>query len=271
VTEPAGDPSGDRPSRYARPVTPPAAPGRPAVPDPPGTANHPASSSTTGTPRSRRHTPPGRRLRAFVTVARLAGPPAGLAIVATLALIVALATLRGARTVAVNAWLLSIGALILWTCWRVLTAALPATADSAFDSVRSRLAEQPTTLPEVIAIEGVLLDAEWSWSGVEFRLRPLLRKIAAARLMERHHVDLDADPAAAHRILGPELWALVGPGAYGPTRAATPDRTPVDVADAADMDAQTYDVPATEPAEARHGRGIPRATIRRAIDLLEAL
>src|SRR5665811_787025 len=85
------------------------------------------------------------RLRTFVTVARLAGPPAGLAIVATLALIVALATLRGARTVAVNAWLLSIGALILWTCWRVLTAALPATADSAFNSVRSRPAEQPTT------------------------------------------------------------------------------------------------------------------------------
>jgi hypothetical protein len=157
---------------------------------------------------------------------------------------------------------------MLWTCWRVLTAALPAAADSAFDSVRSRPAEQPSTLPEVIAIEGVLIDAEWSWRGVEYRLRPLLRKIAAARLAERHQVDLVADPAAAQQVLGPELWALVGPGPYGPTRTATPDRTPTD---AARSGAETYDGLATEPAGPRHRRGIPRATIRRAIDLLEAL
>lgn len=268
MTGPAGDPSGERPSRYARPVTPPAAPSPPAASDPPETADHPAPSEAAGRPRLGRRTPAGRRLRAFATIAGLAGPPAALALIATLALVVSLATLSGARTLAVNAWLLSIGALMLWTCLRVLNAALPATADSAFDSVRSRPAEQPSKLHEVIAIEGVLLDAEWSWRGVEYRLRPLLRKIAAARLIERHQVDLEADPTAAHRILGPELWALVGPGPYGPTRAATPDRTP---AGGADTGAETYDGLATEPAGPRHRRGIPRATIRRAIDLLEAL
>ncbi|HEX7498509.1 MAG TPA: hypothetical protein VF344_08605 [Candidatus Limnocylindrales bacterium] len=180
-----------------------------------------------------------------------------LALVDTIALVVALATLGGARTLVLNTWLLSIGALMLWTCWRVLTAAVPSAADPAFDSVRTRPAEPPSKLFEVIAIEGVLLDAEWSWRGVEYRLRPLLRKIAASRLIERHQVDLEADPAAAHRILGPELWALVGPGAYGPMVAETPDK----------IDERR----STEPAQTRHGRGIPRATIRRVIDLLEAL
>jgi hypothetical protein len=191
-----------------------------------------------------------------------------LALVATIALIVTLATLGGARTLVLNAWLLSIGALMLWTCWRVLTAALPSAAESAFDSVRTRPVEPPSKLFEVIAIEGVLLDAEWSWRGVEYRLRPLLRKIAASRLIERHQVDLEADPAAAHRILGPELWALVGPGPYGPVVAETPDLTS---ADDADHVSETHAGPSAEPAQTRHGRGIPRATIRRAIDLLEAL
>lgn len=268
MTEPGGDPSSELRSRYARPLTPPAPPSPPAASDPPEEAVRLAPSETTGRRRRGRRTPAGRRLRAFATIVRLAGPPAALALVATIALVVALVTLGGAQTLAANVWLLSIGALILWTCWRVLTAALPAAAHSSFDSVRSRPAEGPTTLPEVIKIEGVLLDAEWSWSGVEYQLQPLLRKIAASRLSERHQVDLVAEPDAARRILGPELWALVGPGAYGRTRAATPDRTP---ADAANRGAETYDGSATVPAETRHGRGIPRATIRRAIDLLEAL
>jgi len=249
VTTPPGEPLDDRPSRYARPLTPAQTPAR--APD------DPVVTATRSRPRRHRRTPAGRRFRAFATIARLTGPPAVLAVVATIALVATLATLAGARTLFLNAWMLSIGALMLWTCWRVLTAALPSAADSEFDWVRTRPVEPPSKLYEVIAIEGVLLDAEWSWRGVEYRLRPLLRKIAASRLIERHQVDLETDPAAAHRILGPELWALVGPGAYGPVVAETPDK----------IDHE----PSTEPAQTRHGRGIPRATIRRAIDLLEAL
>ncbi len=269
MTGPAGDPSGNRPSRYARPVAPAAAPAAPAAPGRPETVDFPIRAATAGARRRRRrHTSAGPRRRAFGTIARLAGPPTVLAILVTLALVVVLETLGEARTPAVNAWLLLIGALMLWACWRVLTAALPAAGDSAFDAVRTRPLEEPSKLYEIIAIEGVLIDAEWSWRGVEYRLRPLLRKIAAARLIERHQVDLQDDPAAARRILGHELWALVGPGAYGPIRAATSDLTP---AEAAGTRAEIDDVPAIEPAETRHGRGIPRATIRRAIDLLEAL
>jgi hypothetical protein len=170
-----------------------------------------------------------------------------LAIVATAALAAVALTLEGSRGTAMNIWLLAIGGLLTWTGLRALAVALPTAGASAFDSVRVRPVEPPSKLYEVIDIEGVILDAEWSLSGAEFRLRPLLRRIAASRLIERHQVDIETDPAAAHLLLGDELWTLVEPEALS-----------------------------TEARNARirrdrGRRGIPRAAIRRAIDVLEAL
>lgn len=224
MTEPRNDAPRDQPSRHA------AAAGRrrrPAIPAP---------------------------LRGnSATIARLVGAPAALAVLATIALVIALVTLQGMRSLVVNAWLLAIGGLLVWTCWHALATALPTAAASEFDSVRSLPPELPSELRDVKAIVAVIVDAEWSWRSVEFRLRPLLRTVAAARLTERYQVDLDTEPAAAHRILGDELWALVGPGAYGPAEAAI--QAPA----------------ATRRTRTHQGRGIPRATIKRAVDLLEAL
>lgn len=192
----------------------------------------------------RRPTPKGRRLGAFATVARLAGPPAVLSIVATVVLAADVATFQQSRGLAVNIWLLIIGGLLVWTCLRALASALPTAGSSAFDSLRIRPAEPPSKRYEVVDIEGAILDAEWHSGGVEFRLRPLLRRIAASRLIERHQVDLETDPAAAHLILGDELWALLQPETEPRTDGARHDKG---------------------------RRGIPRATIRRAIDVLEAL
>lgn len=186
----------------------------------------------------------GRRRRVFAKVARLAGPPAVLSIVATVALGVDLATFQVARGLAVNIWLLTIGALLMWTCLRALAAALPAAGVSAFDSVRVRQTEPPPKLYEVVDIEGLILDAEWSSHGVEFGLSPLLRRIAVSRLIERRQVDLDTDPAAARRILGDELWTLVEPEAQRELERTRHDKD---------------------------RRGISRATVKRAIDVLEAL
>jgi hypothetical protein len=316
MTDPAGrgpggalgsEPGGGTPesgrSRYARPL-----------PRPPGAAPAPGADLP-GAP-----TPSGRdpsatatnRRRAFVTVARIAGPPVALAAFATVVLVAVAVLLAGSRSIAVNAWLLTVGGLVAWTFWRALARALPTAASSAFDTVRDRPVEPPSKLYDVIAIEGALLDAEWSRGGVEHRLRPLLRKIASARLIEHHQVDLDTEPAEARRILGEELWALierdgdprVGPDA-DPTRghsgagmapgagpapareratAATspaPGQRPAHahlaelagVAGPADTLRSSADTPL--PAEwtrTHHGRrGMPRAEIRRAIDLLEAL
>jgi hypothetical protein len=189
---------------------------------------------------------------AVATILRFAGPPAALAVIATIALVVALVLLEGQRNAAVNSWLLAIGGIVLWALWRAIGRSVPASRQGAFDNVRRVPPDPPSKLPEVIAIEAVLLDAEWSWSGVEHRLRPLLRRLAADRLLDRRQIDIETEPNAARQILGEELWALVAPGAYGP------------------LPGGPHDQPADRP-DTPHRRGIPRATIRDAVKVLEEL
>ncbi len=206
---------------------------------------------------------PGGNHHRPITIAQLAGPPAVLALFATIALVATLAVFDTSRGVIVNAWLLAIGGLAVWTLWRALDMALATSTASAFDSARDRPPDPPTRLRDVIAMEGAILDAEWSWGGVEFRLRPILRRIAEARLTERHQVDLETDPAAARRILGEELWALIGPepvAGHVPARPAGP------------LEPGARPSLSAGQVKSRGGRrGIPRATIRRAIEALEEL
>ncbi len=274
MTEPGldgRDLEGGTRSRYARPIPPANGAPRPETrfiaPHQPRLPHEPV-----------RHAPAGPRRRALAAAARIGGPPAALAILATVALAVALATVEGSRTVAVNGWLLTIGGLVVLTFWRALAGALPAASVSAspFDTVRVRRTEPPSKLHDVIAIEGVLLDAEWSRGGVEYRLRPLLRKIAAARLLEHHQVDLATEPDAARKIVGDELWSYIGPRADAGAGVVEPahlgEAAEADLAAPARPLSEAPTPPRSEWLQARHGRhGIPRATIRRVIDQLEAL
>jgi hypothetical protein len=52
---------------------------------------------------------------------------------------------------------------------------------------------------------------------VHFRLRPLLREIALARL-QRHRVDLDRDQRASRELLGDRAWDVVRPDRPRPER-----------------------------------------------------
>ena len=64
---------------------------------------------------------------------------------------------------------------------------------------------------------------EWGLTSAydfDAALRPRLARVADVRLLERHGVDLRADPTAAARLLGPEAWALLDP-----TRTDAPDRS----------------------------------------------
>jgi hypothetical protein len=65
-----------------------------------------------------------------------------------------------------------------------------------------------------------------SWAAVSPRhydlmTRPMLVEIAAARLADRHGVDLYTQPAAACDLLGPDVWRWLDPTAV-PTRDSQP-------------------------------------------------
>ncbi|HSR25414.1 MAG TPA: hypothetical protein VLW53_17800, partial [Candidatus Eisenbacteria bacterium] len=56
-----------------------------------------------------------------------------------------------------------------------------------------------------------------SWATVSPRhydvvTRPLLQRLLAARLAERHGIDLHRSPAAARELVGAELWPWLDPG-----------------------------------------------------------
>lgn len=65
-----------------------------------------------------------------------------------------------------------------------------------------------------------------SWAAVSPRhydmvTRPLLTSLAAARLADRHRVDLHADPEAARAVIGEDVWPWVDP-ARGVSRDSQP-------------------------------------------------
>lgn len=58
-------------------------------------------------------------------------------------------------------------------------------------------------------MERVLGWGRYAPGDFNYEVRPLLRRLVAHRLIERHGVDLDERPEAARAIVSSELWELV--------------------------------------------------------------
>jgi hypothetical protein len=101
----------------------------------------------------------------------------------------------------------------------LLRRALP-TAPSPFDAAlapRGRVA----TIDSIERAENIVLIAVASAGDTHFRLRPMLREVAAAALHGRG-IDLDSNPEAARAVLGDETWELVRPDRPRPAEAFAP-------------------------------------------------
>ena len=139
---------------------------------------------------------------------RLAVVPEALAVlgVAAVAAEVLLALVGGLPAVAT-------GAAVLVAA--VLLAARYIDGADALDSdyrrkVRLVGSREPTLRYWDAAIE----DARESLSGYELHLRPLLQRLYAVRLAERHGVSLHTEPARAAAIVGTELWPWIDPSRH---------------------------------------------------------
>ncbi|GAA1994759.1 hypothetical protein [Catenulispora subtropica] len=63
--------------------------------------------------------------------------------------------------------------------------------------------------------------------GYERGLRRELTRLAAARLAERHGVNLYRDPRTAAALIGPDLWSLVDPALLKERRGVPKDAVPL--------------------------------------------
>lgn len=141
---------------------------------------------------------------------------AGVALVPTLALVVAIGLYPGRAALIVHLWLLAIVAIALATAVVSLRSAYP-DVRSAFDVGRAPQA----TPPHLGGLDRAERDVALSMASAydaHLRLRPALREIATELLSVRRGIDLARSPERARRLLGEETWALVRPGEGVPQR-----------------------------------------------------
>ena len=138
----------------------------------------------------------------------------------------------GYAALAVEAYVLFLGALGL--------AALAKATAKTFEPATASRVLVPKPRPPVdrrpdglVRLERELEMATQSAFDSYFRLRPMLREVAATRLAFGA-IDLDAEDGRAEALLDPEAWALVRPDAVRPVDHFAPGVRLADVARALD-------------------------------------
>lgn len=116
----------------------------------------------------------------------------------------------GLHAVFLDAYLLAMGGVLLLALVRATrTQTLPAQPtqlEQALDAMRKA--------PPVERKLGLVRDLELSRASalhLHVRVRPLLREIAAHRLLRRYGIALDSEPMRARELVGTEAWDLVRP------------------------------------------------------------
>ena len=145
----------------------------------------------------------------------------------------------GDRALIVEAYLLFLGGVMLVLLVAATSRALPPAGRSALEQALRQRRHVPARPAALLTLERRVLLATETAFEVHYRLRPVLREIAAYRLSAHRGIDLDADLDAARTALGPEAWELV-----------RPDR---------------------QPPPDRLARGRPLAELRAAVDALEQI
>jgi hypothetical protein len=96
-------------------------------------------------------------------------------------------------------------------------------ATTAFDRAAERGGPPPPEPPpDQLRARRTVTFAVRSAGDVHARLRPELAEVVASRLAVGHGLDLAADPGAAERLVGPELWELVRPDRQPPDDSFAP-------------------------------------------------
>jgi hypothetical protein len=132
-----------------------------------------------------------------------------LAAVATVGLGIAIALAPGNAALAVDVYLLVVGTIGLLLAIDRTLGALPRERPTRLDAAPSGRI-RPTRPRELGKLEReVALSTETAFDA-HYRLRPTVRRVAAARLRLRG-IDLDSPSGPAASLVGAEVWELVRP------------------------------------------------------------
>ena len=135
---------------------------------------------------------------------------------ATLGLAAALVIRPADDSRSAEAYVLFLGALGVALLTRATSRTFPAPTASGIAGALARRPRKPERVAELERVERELEMAMQSAYDTHYRLRPILRELATARLA-RFAVDLDGAGDRAEELLGPDAWALVRPDVARPS------------------------------------------------------
>jgi len=147
---------------------------------------------------------------------------APLPLLVTATVIVVALLVPGRAELAVHVYLLTLASLALGFLVGVLGRRHPVAASSPFDLGLRARSHDDHALPELARLEREVTLSMTTAFDLHFRLRPVLRRVAARMLASRRGVDLERSPATARALLGEELWELVRPEREAPRDRAAP-------------------------------------------------
>lgn len=135
--------------------------------------------------------------------------PAVVLVLATGVVVAAVLSYPDRSNLALHAYLVLIGFVVLWSVAGAVSQAFPPGGHTAIEQAVKRTRLAPATLREIQQIE---LDISLSTvAGLDpnSQLRRLLRRLAAQRLSAHRSIDLESDPALAKILVGDQLWAAI--------------------------------------------------------------
>jgi hypothetical protein len=122
----------------------------------------------------------------------------------------------------VDAFVLMVGALLLFVLVRATGAAGGAAGASLYDRALRVRRLAPQRPRELESLERTVTLASTSAFDLHARLRPVLREIAEHRLASSRGVRLDSGSAEVREALGDELWELLQPDRRPPSDRFAP-------------------------------------------------
>jgi hypothetical protein len=143
------------------------------------------------------------------------------ALIATIGLGVARVIAPGRRELELDIYVLALGGFGLF----VMSSALGRIAPRDDESLLEEALElEPPGTARIAALERLEREVTLAASrefDLHYRLRPVLREIATARL-ERRGATLDSESTRARELLGDELWSLTEPDREPPSNRQAP-------------------------------------------------
>jgi hypothetical protein len=133
-----------------------------------------------------------------------------LALVVSVAIGVAAFFSTGLRTVLLDVYLLALGGVVLLALVRTTRIKAPSGGASNFDRALATMRRRPPDSGPLALARDLDLSTLTVFH-LHFRLRPLLREIAAHRLRAHYGVGLDSEPERARELVGAQAWELVRP------------------------------------------------------------